>query len=172
MPNAPRSVAPAAWRREGLGQAPAALDPAIAVGTAARPQSRGHRLPVGHQAAAIPLGLGTKPGCRGTRGAALYLGKVVGHRSAALVANLAYRGHLLKVFGFDGEARLLPSLEASLQSDCTKAPVSQHERRTGAGFFLESSAVGDDRGRSGQFFESVSESFGSDADCTCDSLMH
>ena len=57
MPNARRSVAPAAWRREGLGQAPAALDPAIAVGTAARPQSRGHRLPVGQQAAAVPLGL-------------------------------------------------------------------------------------------------------------------
>ena len=93
-------------------------------------------------------------------------------RAAALAANLAHRGRLLNLFGFDGEAGLIPRLEAPFQGDGTKSLVSQHERRPGAGFLVESSAVGDDGGRLGQLPDSVSELFRSDADSTRDCLMH
>lgn len=100
------------------------------------------------------------------------LGNVFRQRPAAYAANLACCGRLLDTLGLDGVAHLLPGPEASLQSECAKAPVSQHQRRTGAGFFVESRAVGDDRGRPWQFLETVSEFFGSHADRTCDSLTH
>jgi hypothetical protein len=105
-------------------------------------------------------------------GKELYLGDVFRQRATALAANLAHPGRLLNLFGFDGEAGLFPSLEAPFQSDGMKSLASQHERRPGAGFLVESSAVGDDCGRLGQFLDSVSEFFRSDADGTCDCLMH
>jgi hypothetical protein len=94
------------------------------------------------------------------------------HRATALSTHLAYRGRLLDIFGLDGEAGLVPSLKAPFQSDGKKSLVSQHQRRTGAGFLVESSAVGDDRGRLGQLIDPVSELFGSDADGTRDRQMH
>lgn len=108
----------------------------------------------------------------GDRLSELYLGNVFRQRATALATHLAYRGRLLNLFGLDGEAGLVPSLEAPFQSDGKKSLVSQHQRRPGAGFLVESSAVGDDRGRPGQLLGSVSEFFGSDADGTCDCLMH
>jgi hypothetical protein len=51
---------------------------------------------------------------------------------------------------------MVPSLEATFQSDSKKSLVSQHQRRPGAGFLVESSAIGDDRGRLGQLLEPVS----------------
>jgi hypothetical protein len=88
------------------------------------------------------------------------------------VANLAHRCRLLNLFGFDGEAGSLPSLEATFQGDGMKSLLSQDERRPGTGFLVESSAVGDDCGRLGQLLDSVSEFFRSDADGTCDCLIH
>lgn len=72
------------------------------------------------------------------------LGNVFRQRPAAYAANLPCCGRLLDTLGLDGVARLLPGLEASLQSNSAKASVSQHQRCTGAGFFVESSAVRDD----------------------------
>lgn len=93
-------------------------------------------------------------------------------RATAFATHLAHRGRRLNLFGLDGEAGLVPSLETAFQSEGKKSLVSQHQRRPGAGFLVESSAVGDDRGRPGQLLDSVSEFFGSDPEGTCDCLVH
>jgi hypothetical protein len=100
------------------------------------------------------------------------LANVLRQRATALAANLAQRGRLLNLFCFNGEAGLDPSLEASFQGHGKKSLVSQDERRPGAGFLVESSAVRDDCGRPGQLLDSVNKFFGSDADSTCDCFMH
>jgi hypothetical protein len=97
---------------------------------------------------------------------------MLGKWSAAHPTDLVYRRRLFNGFGLDWKTRLAPGLEASLQRDCVKTRISEHERRTGAGFFVESSAIRDDGDRPRQFVEAVGELFGRDANCARDRLMH
>jgi hypothetical protein len=97
---------------------------------------------------------------------------MLGKWPAAYATDLVYHRRLFNGFGFDWKTRLAPGLEASLQCDGAKTRISEHERRTGAGFFVESSAIRDDGDRLGQFVEAVGELLGRDANCAGDRLMH